>query len=141
MTTIACEPERQRTREGIDVYPDSKLKPKECRGFGVLSGIQTLGSDGEPVGFLARYPNHRDLAGILRTESGFGESDGRCVPVFKMNAKKGTCDEYWLLFPVLHRGGGGDLQVRGGIGGLKWGSSFLRFSFEIMQIDSGFPLS
>lgn len=35
----------------------------------------------------------------------------------------------------------GDLQVRGEIGGLKCGSSFLCFSFEIMQIDSGFPFS
>lgn len=70
MTTNECEPERQRTREEMDVYPDSKLKPKECGGFGVLSGIQTLGANGKPVGFLARFPKHRDLEGILRMVSG-----------------------------------------------------------------------
>lgn len=95
----------------MDVYPDSKLKPMECRGFGVLSGIQTLGANGKPVGFLARFPNHRDLAGILKTERGrpraLEKVTARCVPVFKMNAKKGTCNEHWLLFPVLHREGEG----------------------------------
>lgn len=62
-------------------------------------------------GSLARFSNPSDLAGILRPEScpalGFAESGGGCVPVFKTNAKKGTCDRLRLLFPVLHQEGEG----------------------------------
>lgn len=101
----------QRAREGIDLSPDSKLEPKKCGGFGVLSGAQSLGAEGKPVASLARFSNPSDLAGILWPESaralGFAESGGGCVLVFKTNAKKGTCDAQCLLFSGSAPGGRG----------------------------------
>lgn len=48
---LVCASEAsQRAREGIDLSPDSKLEPKKCGGFGVLSGTQPLGAEEKPVG-------------------------------------------------------------------------------------------
>lgn len=98
MAPAVCVPASRGSARGRElIFPQTQSWSRRSAGdLGVLSATQTLGAEGKPVGSLARFSNPSDLAGILRPESalalGFAESGGGCVPGFKVNAKKGTCD-------------------------------------------------
>lgn len=98
MAPDVCAPASRGSARGRElIFPQTQSWSRRSAGdLGGLSGTQILGAEGKPVGSLARFSNPSDLAGILRPESalalGFAESGGGCVPGFKFNAKKGTCD-------------------------------------------------
>lgn len=127
----------QRARQGIDLSPDSKLEPKKCGGFGVLSGTQDprcrVGSPWAlwPASLTPatlqefsglRAPGLWALHKVAAAVSRSLKPTQRKVPAMR--------SAYFFRFCTGRVGD--DLYGRAGIEDLKLGSSFSRFSFEIM---------